>query len=175
MILAFPVQRIFLMSNLLTADIIKALSEGEGKTLLVCVGNTLRMDDGVGPYIAGRVHSGPELKVIDAGFTPENIIDEAITEAPAKIVVIDAADFRGNPGQVRIVSEEDIPQATLSTHSIPLNVITQIIREKVDCRIFFIGIQPATVTLGEGLTEEVRMSADEIIRVLNNNFPALSR
>ncbi len=166
----FPARRIFLMSNLLTADIIEALSAGPGKTLVVGVGNTLRRDDGIGPYITGRLNPGARLQVIDAGFAPENIIEEAVEAAPEKILIIDAADFRGRGGEVRIIEKEHIPETTVSTHSIPLNVISELIAERLSCRITFIGIQPVSVVMGEGLSEAVRESADCIIRVLTENF-----
>ncbi|MCG2724940.1 MAG: hydrogenase maturation protease [Elusimicrobia bacterium] len=44
------------MSNLLTKDIERALKP-EGRTLLITIGNSLREDDGVGPFIGENIRS----------------------------------------------------------------------------------------------------------------------
>jgi len=163
------------MSSLLTADIIRIFSKGRGKTLIVCVGNTLRRDDGVGCYIAAQLKSTPQVKIIDAGFSPENIIDEAIAFSPKRMIIIDAADFNGLPGEVRIIAEESIPLNSVSTHAIPLNVITGIIKDSVNCEVVFIGIQPEDVSLGEGICLAVKKTAEEIIRLLEKNLTRSGR
>ena len=163
---AFPAQPIFLMSNLLTAEIINVLALPPRTTLFITAGNTLRSDDGVGPYIAGQLELNPNIKVINAGVMPENIVDEVISLSPAAIIIIDAADFGGPAGAVRIIPEENIPQVTLSTHMIPLNVVTGIINDSICADIYFVGIQPESVALGEGLSPKVLQSAKALIRVV---------
>lgn len=170
MIHVSPAPPISLMSNLLTADIIAALRPHSDRDLIITVGNSFRSDDGVGPYIASCLKTVSKAKIIDAGYTPENIIDDVIALAPKYIIIVDAANFGGHPGEGRIISEESIPETTLSTHSIPLNVIASIIKESTKAEILFIGIQPKTVMLGEGLTKEVKDSADKIIATINSTY-----
>jgi hydrogenase maturation protease HycI len=172
MILASPVQRISLMLNLLTADIRGALRPDSQNHLVITAGNTFRSDDGLGPYIASQLKEVQKIKVIDAGFTPENIVDEAIRLQPETIVFIDAANFGGTPGEVRIISEELIPETALSTHQIPLNVISKLIANSTQASVSFVGIQAAKMSLGEGLSEEVKQSAEEIINFLNKGQPS---
>ena len=157
------------MLNSLTADVLEALGPASGPFLILTVGNSFRSDDGVGPYIASCLRPVP-VKVMDAGNTPENIVDEAIAFAPDKITVIDCADFGGTAGEVRVIPEELIPETTLSTHMVPINVITRLIGSSIKTSIVFIGIQPEAVTLGEGLSPEVRQAADEIIGIIKRNF-----
>jgi hydrogenase 3 maturation protease len=160
------------MSSLLTAEVIKALRFSSDTGLVITVGNSLRSDDGVGPYIAERLTAIKRIPVIDAGFSPENSIDDIIRRAPETIIVIDAADFGGGAGEVRIIPEEIITQTTMSTHAIPLNVITRIIAGSIRTEVRFIGIQPKTVVFGEGLSPEVGEAADAIIDRIKQNFPA---
>jgi hydrogenase 3 maturation protease len=151
------------MSSSLTDDVLKAFSAFPGKTLFVTVGNSLRSDDGIGPFIAARLEG---CAVIDAGVKPENIIEDATALKPTRIVIIDAADFGGEPGEAKIISREHIPETTLSTHTIPLPVVTALLEEDTGAEIIFIGIQPKSVEMGEGLSPEVEKTALEIINAI---------
>ncbi|MDD5218731.1 MAG: hydrogenase 3 maturation endopeptidase HyCI [Candidatus Omnitrophica bacterium] len=153
------------MSNLLTAEVSDALKPSSGSGLILTAGNPFRRDDGVGPYIASRLQ-GSSAKIIDAGLTPENIIDEVIGLKPDRMTVIDAADFGGYPGEVKVIPEDLIAETSLSTHEIPMNVITKIISDGTQAEVVFIGIQPQTVALGEGLSERVQASAEAIIQTV---------
>lgn len=161
------VQRIFYMSHILDSNIEKIVRFEEGRNLIITVGNTLRSDDGVGPYIASRLKVHERVAVIDAGTRPENVIDEASSLKPDMIIIIDAADFGGVPGEMRLIPEELIPETTVSTHSIPLCVITQLLRNDTHASVFFIGIQAKTMALGESLSPEVKKAADMLIRAVD--------
>ena len=108
--------------------------------------------------------------MIDAGFMPENIIDQAVKLSARKIIFIDAADFGGVPGEARLIDPEHIPEVSLSTHSIPLPVISRILYEDTKAKIYFIGIQPKSVDHKEGLSEEVKSVADALIKHINQGF-----
>jgi len=165
MIPVYPARLIFSMLKL-SADIKEILNSHSGINIILTVGNSLRSDDGAGPYIFSKLEADGPLKVINAGFAPENIIDEVIEIKPDRIVIIDAADFGGFPGEIRMVSAEDIPEISLSTHMVSLKVIAKILSEDTKAEILFLGIQPKSVSLGEGLSKEVKSSADEIIDYL---------
>ncbi len=160
------------MSNSLTGDVLDVLKPGQGLDLFLTVGNPFRSDDGVGSYLASFLMDLP-VRLLDAGQTPENIIDEATELKPSRVIILDAADFGGKPGEVRVISEEAIPETTLTTHMVPMNVVSRLITESTGAKIIFIGIQPKTVTLGEGLSPEVRQTADEIVDVIKRNFAHL--
>lgn len=159
------------MSNLLTDDITAALEPPGDNRLIITAGNSFRRDDGVGPFIAEKLKQAGLTSVIDAGYTPENIVDEVIDLKPDNIVFIDAADFSGAPGQARIIAEEHLVETTLSTHMIPLSVVSALIAASIKTAITFIGIQPADLSFGEGLTPAVQTTADEIIAKLKQTSP----
>jgi len=123
----------------------------------------------VGPYLASRLAAFP-VRVVDAGHTPENIIDQVIGFKPPRIIILDAADFGGSPGEVRVIPEEAIPETTLSTHMVPMNVVSRLIVEDTGAEVFFIGIQPRTVAFGEGLTPAVQEAADQIVRTIQKAY-----
>lgn len=157
------------MSSSLTDNVREALlPPPAGLTLVITVGNSLRTDDGVGPYIASRVGTPREgICLLDVADRPEDGIDEAVEKRPAKTVMIDAADFGGRPGEARIIPPELIPDTTLSTHTFPLKIITKILEEETGSDVFFLGIQPESVSFGEGLSPEVEKTAVEIIRLMS--------
>jgi hydrogenase maturation protease HycI len=159
------------MSNLLADNLTNLLNPQEfSQTLIITVGNFFRADDGVGPYIAAGLKQSASLSVIDAGYNPENIIDQTVKLNPQRIIFIDAADFGGFPGELRLIDAEHIPEVSLSTHSVPLSVISRILYEDTKARIYFIGIQPKSVEHKEGLSGEVSLAADALIKHINEEF-----
>jgi len=139
----------------------------DNKTLFVCIGNSLRGDDGVGPYIAEKLKS-KNIKVINAGQILENYIDEIISLKPSKIIIIDAAFFNGKVGEYRILEESKLNSYKLiSTHSIPINLLLNIIRQDLlDVKIVILGIQPKNIDYNEQLTPYVKKTADEIVEFI---------
>lgn len=157
------------MSNTLTAEVCSALSIIPGINVIITIGNTLRADDGVGPYIGPLVAASDRLKIINAGYTPENIIEQVIALHPAKIIFIDAADFQGAPGEARVIAQEHIPDASLSTHAVPLKVVYHLLLHDTAAQAVMIGIQPKSLEHKEELSREVKATADKIISQLNQN------
>ncbi|NQU17859.1 MAG: hydrogenase 3 maturation endopeptidase HyCI [Candidatus Saganbacteria bacterium] len=137
------------------------------------MGNTLRHDDGVAPLIAERISKSkiqnPKIKVLNVGEKPENAIDEAVRIKPAKTIIIDAADFGGVVGEARIIDRKNIPETTMSTHTFPLPIIAKMIEDDAKSPVYFIGIQPGNLQLGEGLSPEVLNTAKEIIKLCTSS------
>ena len=154
---------------MLTADVIELLKpKSSGTLLVITVGNLLRSDDGVGPYIAEQAKRPKNgIIILDAGKRPEDIVWKAIEVRPGRVVIIDAADFAGEPGEVRAIPEEFMPENPISTHRFPLRVISRLVTEDTGARVDFICIQPESVGFGEGLSDTVRSSAEEIVMMLS--------
>ncbi|MCE5311818.1 MAG: hydrogenase maturation peptidase HycI [Nitrospiraceae bacterium] len=138
--------------------------------LIVAVGNELRSDDGVGPYIATALISSnsANMVVINAGQRPEDAIYKACSLQPSKTVIIDAAMFNGAPGEARIIPEDMIPNSTLSTHSVPLSIVSRFIAQDTGRPVYFVGIQTEHMRFGEGLSHAVKQTADHIISMLQS-------
>lgn len=141
----------------------------KGKLLVVTVGNSLRSDDGVGIYIAKHIQKCKKnIIILNAESKPENIIHKVVQIKPQKVVIIDAADFGGRIGEIRLIKKTDIQNTSLSTHSFSLNIIARIIEEDTGANVFFLGIQPRSVQLGEGLSKSVRKAAQKIISCISS-------
>lgn len=154
---------------MLTADVIELLKpESSGTLLVITVGNLLRSDDGAGPYIAEQAKRPKNgIIILDAGERPEDIVWQAIEFMPGRVVIIDAADFGGEPGEVHAIPEEFMPENPISTHRFPLRVISRLVTEDTGATVDFICIQPESVGFGEGLSDTVRSSAEEIVMILS--------
>ena len=157
---------------MLNAEVRRLLSPIPGLTVLVAVGNPWRRDDGVAGYIASCLKPSDGLAVLEAGETPERILDEVAQHAPARVIMLDAADFRGTPGEARMISRKDLPGQCLSTHSIPLGWVADLIQSETGAPVFCLGIQIADAGFGEGLSTEVRHTAEEIVRLINGQGKA---
>ena len=144
------------------------------KIVICCIGNEMRGDDGVGPYIAKQLMKGlaPEkqnkITVLNCGEVPESFTSKIIEKKPTHIILVDAATIGESPGTVGIVEPEDLTGLAVSTHSLPLNVFTEYLREQLggNIDIFGIGIQPKKVDFDEKLSPEVKMAADRLAQIL---------
>ena len=150
-------------------DEVKAALAPKGRTLVITLGSILRADDGVGPYVCARVKfSRPELRLLDAGTTPENIAQTAIDWKPDKIILVDAAHFGGAAGEVRVIPLDAINRQTvLSTHSFPLSVTFSIVKEDTGAELVVVGVQAKSLDHREGLSPEVQETASKLAEHFN--------
>jgi len=158
------------MSNLLTAEVTEKIKKSKRHTVIVTVGNSFRMDDGVGPYIFSKLESKGKLKIIDAGSTPENIAEEVIGLKPSLVLFLDAADFKGRPGEARVIDESQISESALSTHAVPMYIVSGLIKAETNAEVCYIGIQARNFGFGEGLSAEIKNTADEIVNEIIRVF-----
>jgi len=142
----------------------------KGRTLVITLGSTLRADDGVGPYVCSHVKFGrPELRLLDAGTTPGNIAQAAIDWKPDKVILVDAAHFQGEAGEIRVIPLEAINQSTvMSTHSFPLSVTFSIVKEDTGCELAVVGVQAKSLDYKEGLSPEVERAGAELAAYFNS-------
>jgi len=115
--------------------------------VLLCVGNCMMGDDGAGPLLAQLCGNHPPAgwTVIDGGAAPENDIGHIRELRPDRLVIVDATDMGLDPGETRVIDEQDIAAMfIMTTHNLPLNFLIDQLREDIP-DITFIGIQPEVV------------------------------
>lgn len=151
----------------LSVEIQRLLTLNLRPCVILTVGNSLRSDDAVGPYIASKLLSSKDILIINAECNPESSLEQVINFKPKSILIIDAANFGGSPGDVELIDKKHIPETSVSTHLISLKVIAGVLYQDTKAQISFLGIQPKNVTLGQDMCKEVRMSADDIIAQIN--------
>jgi len=143
------------------------------ETVIIGIGNTLKGDDGAGPQLCSILKGNISTEIIDAGSTPENYIAKIVKMSPEKLLIIDAVDFGAPPGTVRIFDIKDLGRFSFSTHCLSPHLFVDMLRSQISVEVFFIGIQPAGLQLGAGLSEQVAKAvvslAGEIRSVLCQN------
>ncbi len=135
------------------------------KVVILGVGNELRADDGAGVFLAGELEKefgNPEGIMIIKTQVPENFIRPILEFRPGKIIILDAADFKGRPGEFRVIKENEILQFLVSTHNMPLTLFLKAL-ERLKAEKILIGIQPKNLDFGGGLSKEVREKSGDIL------------
>ncbi|HAF71171.1 TPA: hydrogenase 3 maturation endopeptidase HyCI [Candidatus Acetothermia bacterium] len=133
--------------------------------MLIGVGNPLGRDDGVGVYVAHALSGAPGWTAIPVGPSLENALGLVERGRPKLLVIVDAADMGLPPGGFRRLSFKSAPRMLGSTHALPLDFLLGLLRGAAR-EVALVGIQPRDLSLGEGLTPEVRKGADELIPLL---------
>ena len=141
------------------------------KLIILGVGNELKCDDGVGPYIikklqAEDIEDMDKLLFINAETVPENFTGKLRKENPSHIIIVDACLMGGEPGDVKIVDKYDFANIGISTHSMSLSYFVKYLERDNDFKIIFVGIEPESMDFSEKLTENVEKSAYEFIDIL---------
>ncbi|MGQ9678274.1 MAG: hydrogenase 3 maturation endopeptidase HyCI [bacterium] len=137
-------------------------------TIVVGVGNRWRRDDGVGCRVATLLQE-QGLEVIDAEMVPENFLEVIIRDKPARVLFVDACDFGGTPGEFRIFTIEELEGlkfSGFSTHTLPLKLLAELINTGCGAQVWFLGIQPDDIAVGEGLSHPVESALPQIVDFL---------
>lgn len=133
------------------------------KVLILGIGNTLRSDDGAGSLLASRIRDKVPYIVYDAGPNPENYLGKIIKDKPDVIVILDAADFGGKPGELREMEIEGLKATNLfSTHNAPISLTINYLQNNLKVDIITLLIQPKTITFGDKLSREVEDSLGKL-------------
>jgi len=113
------------------------------RTVIVGIGNTLKGDDAAGPLICQRLKDARICaEVIDVGTVPENYIQVIVSKAPENVLVIDAVDFKAEPGTVKLFDAARLSCFAFSTHTLSPTLFLDVISKQIDVEMLFLGIQP---------------------------------
>lgn len=134
------------------------------KTLVLCVGNDMKGDDAVGKYVYERLKTESKLYCAEM---PENYLGRIEELGPDALLIVDAADFGGEPGQVAFAELRDFSAPSLSTHALSMSIMSRFLK---GIEVFLVGVQPKTLEFGKKMGKEARAGADEIAAILNKHL-----
>lgn len=145
------------------------LQPPEGRrVVLVGIGSPIRHDDFAGirvlQLLEGKVPKS--MLLLPTETVPESYTGSIRDYSPTHILILDAANFDGKPGEGRIIPPKNIANVTVSTHSLPLNLFIEYLRRTICENVILLGIQGVNIDLGEGLTQEVEAGAKTIAGLL---------
>ena len=147
-----------------------------GKVAIVGIGNVMRGDDGAGPELIARLKDGrrttsdDKLLLIDAGEVPENYLSKIIEFNPDTILLIDAVDLQESPGSIKLVEQDEIINAGLSTHNSSLVLAINYLRNEIESNILLLGIQPKGTGLMTGLSQPVKAGISKIEQIIRGSL-----
>ena len=140
-------------------------------TTIVGIGNELKGDDGVGPFLCRLFGGKISAKLIDAGTVPENHIQPIIRTKPENLLVIDAMDFGAEAGAAKLFGTGEISSVVMSTHSLSPRLFVDLIGREIKTEVLFLGIQPAQMQLGQEISPVVKSTAEQLAKILIKIFP----
>ncbi|WEL17135.1 Hydrogenase maturation protease [Halorhabdus sp. SVX81] len=144
---------------------------------IVALGNPYRRDDGVGPALVGRLReeglsSVDCLDLGDAGFELVHVVADYDA-----VVIVDAVDFGGDPGEIVVFDPADPETATgrRGTHGTDPFELLEVASRVADTNpsIRVVGIQPAETGYGDGLSQPVSDSLPAGCRTLRATVRSL--
>ena len=140
-------------------------------TVIVGIGNIIKGDDGAGPIVCQKLKKAKICTdLIDAGTVPENYIQPIVKKIPHNLLVIDAIDFGATPGTIKVFESEQLNTHIISTHSLSPRLFVDMICQNVSAKVYFIGIQPAQISLGESISPEVNLAIQQLSEALIQVF-----
>jgi len=160
------------------AAVLKQKLENAGKVAVLGVGSELRGDDVAGIIAAQQIKKISSkkklllpIKVFIGSTAPENLTGEIKKFKPSHLIIIDSADMNVPPGQVSIITPDEIGGTSFCTHSLPLNVIIDYLQQSCrNLKVITIGIQPKNLSVGRPISKEVDSAAQELAVIIINLF-----
>lgn len=141
------------------------------RVVLVGIGNPIRSDDFVGTRIVqilmGKVSKN--VLLIECERVPESYLFEIEKFEPSHILLIDAAILNIEPGQAKLLSPNQVAgYSAVSTHTLPLRVFSDYLRDSTCAKIALLLIEPKNVEFGEGLSVELEAASKHLAGLLQN-------
>ncbi|MBD3156029.1 MAG: hydrogenase maturation protease [Candidatus Aenigmarchaeota archaeon] len=132
------------------------------KKVIIGIGNPLKKDDNIGNIIVEKLKKrtkDQDLMFVRAETNPENYISKIKEFEPGVIYFIDAAEFDGEAGEIRVFQIDDVLNESLSTHGISVKIFRNFFPET---EIRIIGIKVEDTNYGEGLSRELEKNKNNL-------------
>ncbi len=134
------------------------------------IGNILLSDEGIGVHAINKLKDQckfPEnVRLIDGGTMGLDLLP--FFEGNDKVLIIDAVDFKKEPGTIDIIEGGKIPSfltSKLSVHQIglPDMLFAARLMEITPHEMCLIGIQPKSMDTGTELSEEIKTKLEPLL------------
>ena len=145
------------------------------RALVVCIGNQLVADDGVGWAVyqaLSQQHLTETVRLVFLGLGGIDLLEEL--DGEELLVVVDAVQLGGVPGTVHRLGWQQLPQAParpVSGHGIgvreALAIGARLYPQRVPGEVLLLGIEGRCFDrLGQGLSPEVAEAVPEVVALV---------
>jgi hydrogenase 3 maturation protease len=141
-----------------------------GRTVVLGIGNPLRGDDAVGTLLAERLSKEKNFTGVATEEMPENYTGVVRDKDPQTIILVDAVDFNGEPGDVVLMETVEF-ENRFSSHRPSLGLLMHYLSTEIKAKVFLLGIQPKRTGYHSPLSDEVQ----ETLIKLEEIFKGLSK
>lgn len=148
--------------------------KGAGRIVFLGIGSELRGDDSAGIVFINRLRKvlrkSPKktrISLLLGSSAPENLTGKIKDFKPTHIVMVDAAAVGERPGVIRLLTPEASGNAMFSTHTLPLSVMAEYLKNYLDSSIIIVGIRPDSLAFGKDLSPSVSLALDKLVRIID--------
>lgn len=144
------------------------------KLVILCLGNPEASDDGVGVEIGKRLlenlFDSPDVFIFNCYTAAENFTSPVKKIMPSHILIIDSCVAGKVPGTVSVFCPDELKQVDISSHRIPVQLLSRYLKNETGADVIIIGIEPEILGKGRHLSGSVKNAADEIVEFLLKIF-----
>ena len=141
-----------------------------GRVAVVGIGNPDLGDDGAGMRLAECLAARGLSDIFLAERTPERWVGRLARDGYDSVLFLDAVEAGERPGSVLLLDAAEVesrfPQ--LSTHKLSLGTLARLLEAEGGARAFLLGIQPASLTPGAGLSAPVETTVEILADLVSN-------
>ena len=134
------------------------------------IGHELCGDDAAGIILARELNARAGiyegLLALETGPAPENFTGTVRRFSPDLVLLVDAAQMDGAPGEIRWLDWQNLSGISASTHTMPLDIIVAYLTAELGCQAGFLGIQPAGNAVGAPLSPQVQEAVESTVQTL---------
>jgi hydrogenase 3 maturation protease len=115
------------------------------KLAIVGVGNESKGDDAAGVLAIRKLSDLQGVLVLEGGTSPENVTPPLRRFSPSWVIFVDSVDFGGRPGEFRVFDPLKTSGSHISTHTLPLSLLSKYLEVELGARVLLVGIQPKSL------------------------------
>jgi hydrogenase maturation protease len=145
---------------------------------VIGIGNILLSDEGIGVHTVQHMMKHPnmpEVEIIDAGTCADIMM--LISDSVEHVIVIDAANGGGEPGDIYRFTPEDIDTAggmvSLHENNLVAGIKMLPLYNRELKSIIIFGIEPKTLETGLELSPEIASKVPRLIELINKEITNL--
>ncbi|MFH1452950.1 MAG: hydrogenase maturation peptidase HycI [Armatimonadota bacterium] len=148
---------------------LKEKLKGSKKIVVLVLGSDLRGDDEAGILVGKELEKKIDASKVQVlyGFTaPENFTGQIKKINPTHIIMVDAAQMDKSPGDVDIIEKDSIDCITFSTHSLPIKIMVDYMKESIDAESVIIGIEPKDMGFDKKVSPEIKKAVKKTAKII---------
>jgi len=141
---------------------------GARRLVILGIGSPIRRDDSIGLAIVNQLKGKVPrtVRLINCETVPESFTRDVERFHPTHVIMIDAALLKLPPGRARLVPPEKIKGLAISTHTLPLNIFAEYVKQTTKAKVILLAIQPKDTSFGTGLTPELEKTSKSLAELL---------